>query len=230
MISLTLPSIHEGALRRTLDNINQTTRNFVEVVVVAPFQFEYKLRNGKVVWIKETTPLGCNGGHEIAAKFATQKFIAPWVDDHLFINGWDFIILWGFTLPQLGPLSVGLRHAIEPHVGTVFGKYYPYFPVMRLDDIKNIGWFSGEYKRGFADCDLAMRVWDAGGACVPSDIGVVLKHPDDARKMGDLMEGEAHCLPEDMALFLSRWGEKYGEGYDLSSLRGFNQDIVPGFQ
>jgi hypothetical protein len=226
VISLTLPSIRVGALRRTLDNINQTTRNFIEVIVVAPFSFDYQLRNGKIVWLKEETPLGCNGGHELAAKHATQNFIAPWVDDHLFINGWDLIVLWEFMVPQIGMRCIGLRHAIEPQVGTVFGKYYPYFPVMRKADVEAIGWFSGEYKRGFADCDLALRVWDKGGICVPSEVGVVLKHPDDSRKMDDLMEGEARCLPQDMDLFLRRWSKKYGAGYDLSRIRGFNQDIL----
>ena len=225
MISLTLPSIHEQSLRRALRNIDEMTRCFVEVIVVAPFRLDCELRCGEVIWVTEDAPLGCNGAHAAALRHATQDLVAAWVDDHLLVSGWDDVVRTEYSSHVWrAPYCLGLRHAEEKHVGTVFGRYYPYFPVMNLDDARRM-WFSGEYRRGFADCDLAMRVWDAGGRCEPSEIGVVLRHADDERKEDDLLESEVHSTSEDMALFLSRWGEKYGAGYDLSRVRGFNRDI-----
>ncbi len=105
---------------------------------------------------------------------------------------------------------------------------------MRSATARKLGWLTDEYWTGFADSDLAMRVWDAGGRCEWTSQGLIIPHGDDQRKnMGDThianidVVDQAHCRPDDMKLFISKWAPKYGKGWDTSHLRGFNVDITP---
>jgi hypothetical protein len=246
-ISITLPSIHPAALDRALRNVRDATRSAHEVIVVSPFE---PPRIGAVVWIPETKSTGCNAAHMAAMRAVTGEFVTGWVDDHYYVDGWDVLALAAFTEREAafhaavrassngspkrpGPFELGLRHINPTHVGTEFGIYYPYFPFMRSADAREVGWLTDEYWTGFADSDLAMRVWDAGGRCEWTPEGLVIVHPDDQRKnMTDTVANydivdQAHCRPDDMALFIRRWAPKYGAGWDTSHLRGFNVDVTP---
>lgn len=235
LISITLPSIHPGPLARTIGNIEDTTLSEVEIIVVSNFSIP-KLTRHRVVHLHETERFGPNAGHAFAAQYATGDFITAWVDDHIYVEGWDeratneFVTreakfqLSAPKVPRMErPFLLGLRHADRSIIGTVFGRYYPYFPFMRRIDAIRLGWLSGDYAVGFADCDLAMRVWDAGGMCAPTHAGIVKVHEDDDRKLPELVQ-EGHTLPEDMALFLHRWEARFGQGWDTKHLRGFNID------
>lgn len=230
-ISITLPSLYPDALARALQNIDDATRNEVEVIVVSPFEFTLRsLDCGPVRWIKESKSTGCNAAHMAAIGVAQGEFVTAWVDDHFYADGWDVLALADFEdrerkFHTIGgadkPYELGLRHVWPTHVGTEFGIYYPYFPFMRRDDVVRVGWLTDEYRQGFADSDLAMRVWAAGGRCEWSAQSLVCVHADDARKNGVVF------APQDMVLFIERWAPAYGKGWDISHLRGFNNDITP---
>jgi glycosyltransferase involved in cell wall biosynthesis len=240
MISITLPSLHPPALERALDNIRATVHDNVEIIVVSPYEPALKFdRRVRVVWIKEGDSEGANAAHEAALRKTTGDFVLAWVDDHEFVPGWDEIALDNFLAREFAfadrggppsPFCLGLRQAFTLRIGTVFGNYYPYFPLMRRRDAARGLWLTGDYRVGFADCDLGMRVWSAGGRCEWSREPLVRVLADDARKMPVLSGGadwigEAHTTAADMALFLSRWANRYGAGYDVTSLRGFNVDV-----
>lgn len=224
MISITLPCNRPEALHRTLANIQDTMRGWVEVIVCSPFPFgNMVLHNGMVIHVFDEHEAGCNAGHMMAASYATGDYITAWVDDHLYVDGWDELIIKNFERfgTTCQPLCLGLKHANRRQFGTVFGKYYPYFPFMRRSDLGRVGgWISGDYKSGFADCDLAMRVWAAGGYCTSSVDDLVLVHEDDNRKGQSV-----NCHPQDMELFVQRWKPRFGRGWDTSHLRGFNVDV-----
>ena len=233
MISITLPSLYPAALTRTLNNIHDTTRSEHEIIVVSPFEPPII---GNVLWIKETSKLGANAAHMAAMEKVSGEFITGWVDDHLYLDGWDKLVLEDFLEREAvfhsrnldKPFVLGLRHIEVSHVGTEFGIYYPYFPFMRTSTARTLGWFTDEYQVGFADSDLAMRIWSAGGRCEWTSVGIVtfLDDEEEAQKQ-ELTFGGAHCMPNDMALFLAKWAPKYGAGWDTSYLRGFNIDITP---
>lgn len=227
-ISISLPSIYGPALERTLKNIRDATRNSYEVILVSPIQ--PPIDEEHVVWIeeKEGTGTGCNAGHAAAYPRMTGDFLTPWVDDHFYVDGWDALAIQNYEDREKAfgkkgkPFVLGLRHAFPHHVGTEFGIYYPYFPFIRRSYVKNAkGWFDAAYKKGFADSDLALRVWAAGGRCEWSDHALVTVHSDDSRKVGIMFE------QSDMDLFVSRWAPKYGEGWSTSTIRDFNLDIEP---
>jgi GT2 family glycosyltransferase len=228
MISITLPTRRLIALVRTLDNLLATTRNPLQVVIASTFSeleeiSRYRERMN-LVYLIDRNRLGPNAAHAMAFEYVTGDYVLAWVDDHLMVDGWDCEVLKHFD--HRSPLLVGVRHKSVQHVGTCFGKYYGYFPMMRRMDVEKVGgWISPDYRKGFGDVDLAMRVWHAGGHCEPSIVQAAIQHEDDMIKLGDLLEGEAQSTPEDMQLFLSRWGEVFGKGWDTSHLRGFNLDV-----
>lgn len=226
-ISITLPSIYPDALRRALDNIEDATRNPYRVIVSSPFEPDRSaMRGGELVWLKEEKQTGCNAAHMAAVGHAGGEFVTAWVDDHLYMDGWDTSALANFEEREVdGPFILGLRHLNPTHVGTEFGIYYAYFPVMRVEHLDRIGWLTDEYRIGFADSDLCLRVWDAGGRCEWSAEHLVVVHPDDQRK-GTRPDGVMYHQ-HDMDLFLSRWAEKWGAGWDTSTLRNFNIDLTP---
>lgn len=169
---------------------------------------------------------GCNAGHALGLTKATGEFVFPWVDDHLMVDGWDVTAIAEFegreSVVNNRPFALGIRQVTSrPQVGTCFGIYYPYFPLMHADDARRLGWYSGEYKVGFGDADLAFRVWDSGGLIEWSHYELIMVHMDDGRKSGP------GYLPDDMRIFLERWAPVYGKtwGAGWKEFRDFNRDF-----
>ena len=221
MISITLPSIRPIALTHALRNLLSATRGDLQIVVVSPFR--PPVLDDRVEWIREHEPRGPNAAHAAAMERVRGDVVAAWVDDHLLMDGWDAGIEREIgELEQRGrPALLGLRHADRDQIGTVFGLYYPYFPVMRADDAREIGWFDGAYRRGFADADLAMRVIAAGGATGWTARGVATRCAEDEEK-GETVS----CDAADENLFLRRWSAGPGAGWRTDSLREYNRDMA----
>lgn len=215
---------------RALKNIGDACRCDYEIILVSPFEPPKEYAD-KIVWIEEKpgTGNGCNAGHAQAFAHMTGEFVCAWVDDHLFCDG-----AFNLAIPEYeererafhakrpdAPFVLGLRHVWPRHVGTQFGIYYPYFPLARRSALERVGWYDPQYKKGFADGDLAFRVWAAGGRCEWSSHGLICVTEDDSRKEGVIFE------PEDMELFIKRWAPEHGRGWNTDDLRGFNMDVVP---
>ena len=228
MISITLPSLSEQATARAVDNIGATASSPCEIIVVSPAPPHIATITPRVVWIEDQHLAGANAAHELGFRAATGEHVLAWVDDHALKPGWDLEALAKLAELQAlseRPAAVGLRH-VSGQIGTCFGFYYPYFPLMRRAHIEAVGgWLSREYRIGFADVDLALRVWAAGGRCAWTDQGVVEQLPDDDRKLGHLHQ-KAHTTPDDLALFLDRWRSSLGAGWPTNHVRDFNVDKV----
>ncbi len=220
MISITLPSIYPDALKRALENLRDTTIGPYQVVIVSSFDPPHIVApHGHMTWIREEKSLGCNPAHHVAFPHVVGEYVTAWVDDHLYVPGWDAIILKDFReRANVKPFLMGLRQG--PFVGLTFGMYYAYFPFMRTIDAHVVGdWFSADYERDFADVDLAMRVWKDGGVCEWSKDHLINAHVDDNRK------GSREVNKSDMAKFIARWKPVYGQSFDTNTLRAFNNDI-----
>lgn len=226
-ISITLPSIYPDSARRAIDNINERSCFAHEILVVSDFE----ATGDNVVWIKETERKGVAHAQHVAAQHATGDYVTAFADDYEYVPNWDAQILADFTSREgeREPFVMGVRYGLKL-IGTCFGLYYPNFPFMRRSVIKEIGYISPDYVRGFGDCDLGMRVWAAGGVCefsqaelmfpIMGDFGKTL---DDVRKAGAL------CTDDDRNLFVSRWSNRFGKGWDTRTLRGFNLDVDTDF-
>ncbi len=236
MISISLPSIYPDLVGRTLRNIRDATRSPYEVILVSPDPPPADCAE-HVTWIEEPvgTGTGCNAGHAAAWEHMTGDFVTPWVDDHLYVDGWDALAIANYERREaqfhrvspkpkdhLWPFVLGLRHIWPHHIGTQWGIYYPYFPLVRREYIERVGWYDPAYAKGFADGDLALRIWAVGGRCEWSDNGLIQVDLEaDNRKEGVMFS------PSDLDLFVQRWAPRYGDGWDTSHIRGFNIDIEP---
>lgn len=230
MISITLPSLYPEALSGALANLAETTRTPYEVIIVSPFEPQRG-----TAWVADDAMRGCAYAHAAAAKVAHGDYLVPFADDHRFVPGWDEVAVEEFEYRSRdvthsgAPFALGLRGHHSNHVGTNFGIYYPYFPMMRREHVEKVGWIGGDYQHGFGDSDLAMRVWDAGGRCEWSEAGLLFPSPDDKRKGSD--EGhraEAAYTDKDLQTFLDRWAPKYGKGWTCQpGIDQFNVDLRP---
>jgi glycosyltransferase involved in cell wall biosynthesis len=216
-ISITLPSIYPAALHRSLSNIRATTAGPHEIIVVS--QFEVSGENIK--WIKETEKRGCAFAHSVAAQYATGDFITPTADDCDYLPGWDerVIQIYNERAPKDGrPFLLGLHYGL---IGTVFGIYYANFPFLRRDHAMNIGYFDGNYRTGFTDSDLSLKIWSAGGRCEYSVERLIEITAEDKRKGGE------DCPADDLGYFVKKWRWKYGWRFDTSYMRAINVDFDP---
>jgi hypothetical protein len=226
MISITLPSLSEALIERALHNLDETSFSPCEIIVVSPTPPQRGDHRSRVIWVEDRNLAGANAAHELGFLYATGTYVLAWVDDHALRHGWDVHARLAIETAETSNrlIAVGLRHADE-QVGTCFGLYYPYFPMMRRSRVLEIGgWLSSEYRIGFADVDLAMRVWARGGRCEPVSPGVVDRLSEDERKLGGLYQ-EAHTTRDDLALFLDRWAGTLGAGWPTAHVRDFNVDV-----
>ena len=223
-LTVTLPSVNPDLLVQALDNLAAACVLEHEVVVVRPAPPPLL----RARWVRDELMAGCNAGHAQALSVARGEFLFPWVDDHALPRGWDAAVVAEFEAREARttrrPYMLGVRQAaVRPQVGTCFGVYYPYFPLVRTEDAEALGWYDGTYRVGFGDCDLAMRWWAAGGIAEWSAGTYATPLPEDgARKAGGL--GYA---PPDYARFVDRWAPVFGRtwGAGWRDLRDFNRDF-----
>lgn len=219
-LSLTLPSLFPDALKAAVTNIYATTRSVdYEIVVVSPFE----ARGPHITWVREEQPRGNCHAHNVAFQHSTGDIIVALSDDALVLPGWDEQAL-AFLHEREGdaPYALGL-HQSNHFTGTAFGIYYPFFPMMRRRTIEAIGgYYPSEFRAHFADPDIGMRVWSAGGRCEFSPQPLIARVQRDE---GPLERHKSASLDGDMRLFLSRWQPVYGAGWAGDELRDFNIDL-----
>lgn len=233
MISITLPSLHREQLVSVVENITWTARTHPEVIIVSPFQ-PYQVPGSRIVWVREDEAKGVSAAHAAAFAAATGEFVIPWADDHYFTDGWDEVLVGEFKKREmetgiggLGAFALGPRFVV-PHnnVETIFGRYYPCFPLMRRQTVVDVGgWLSPEFKVGFADPDLGMRVWEAGGRCEWSTARLLRPSQNNVRYPG---EGFETKFKTDAALLVRKWFHLASDRWDLSDTSRYNVGIDLG--
>lgn len=224
-ISFTLPSVFPDDLNRTLDAIYAATRTIdYEIVVVSRFE----VSKPKVKWVREDEARGCVPAHVTAFENASGDFVLAFSDDVTVLPNWDAQAMADFHEREQGrrPFCLGL-HLSTRVVGTVFGIYYPFFPLVRRATLDAVGFFSDRYQAHFADSDLALRIWEGGGRCEFSSRPLIIHH-DPKRDQGRTRKHRS--LAADMAVFSERWKSKYGRGWDTDQLEDFNLEINPATQ
>ncbi|MCG5239751.1 glycosyltransferase family 2 protein [Azospirillum doebereinerae] len=206
--SIILPTLRqplaEVAVRAILD---ASAGQSIEIVLVAPFALEHPcVRN-----VLETERRGNCSAHATGYEASTGDIIVAMSDDHLPLPGWldglakrieereklDFPFLGGMNRPDC------------PFFGTVYGLYYPYFPVLSRRSAEDVGgWFSRDYRAHFGDPDLAMRVWAMGGRCelLPGD-HLLVNRDEDPDSQSDHKTGS---LETDYATFLGKYHRAFG--------------------
>lgn len=211
-ISVTLPSLRAQMLVDTIQSIYAASIGHeVEIVVVAPFEVEAPF----VRYVPEGTPQGNCAAHAMAWEAATGDIVVAMSDDHRPEPGW----LDGLAeriAEREGrhfPFAGGLARPNVPHVGVAYGLYYPYFPVMSRRSVAAVGgWFDRAFTAHFADPDLGLRVWRAGGRCeLLSDARINAVPVSDAENAAVPFKSKA--FPQDFGTFVRRYHAEHGAGF-----------------
>lgn len=225
-LSITLPSLFPDLLAEALAALRRHTVGVdYEVLAVSPFRVDAP----DVRWIEETRPEGNCPAHARAAAVADGDLILPLCDDVTVMPGWADALLSFFLTREsrASPYVCGLNVDGGP-IGTVFGLYYPYYPVLRRETLARIGgYYDPGYRAHFGDCDLGLRIWEAGGRCefcIDARIAASPRRLDPTLPQAPT---RTSAKAADMARFVARWAPVYGRGWRTDELRDFNLN-VPG--
>jgi hypothetical protein len=221
-VSITLPSLFPTLLGKCLTHIRATVTGIdYEVVVVSPFEVE----GPDIVWVREDRPAGNCAAHRLAYVHSSGDVIVTLSDDRLPRAGWLTAVLHDLVRRERERPGTCLGLAHEPNIlGTVFGIYYPFFPVAFRHTIERAGgYFSADFAAHFGDADLGLRIWRAGGRCLPCFDAKL----DYVGLRDDVLES-AHRQEKflaDMALFVDKWKDSYGRRWSSGHPRDFNLNI-----
>lgn len=231
-LSLTLPTLFPGPAARIIENVRATIGDVdYEILLVSPFE----MAGPNIRWIREDTPAGCGAAHATACRNATGDVIFPLADDIELKPGWASA---GFRELQMHernrPYALGVGQ-VNQIVGTVFGIYYPFFPMVRQSTLDAVGGFYRPgLKHHFTDADFAFRIWSIGGACGFTEGAYVERTPRNTDGMAAtsqrLAESRDTALQKDTAIFLNAWQARYGRGWKTETLRDINIDVDPIFR
>lgn len=224
-LSVILPTLHPEAARATADSVYAAMAHLpgldFEIVACSP----ERVQGPRVVHVPEDTPEGSVAANLKALAASSGDLLLNLSDDvvlhPLAIRDALGCLLTREAIEGARPMLIGIHWLFENDdkgmIGTVWGRYYPYYFLMRRSE--RVGWMDRAYISHFADPDVAMKVYDAGGSCHLSP-GILyrISQPDGPHKMAS--------MARDMATFQMRWGAKFGGGWG-TALREFNVDLSP---
>ena len=221
LFSLSLPTLRQENAELVIKYIHDCSAGYdYEIVVVSPFE----IRGPQIRHVPEPEARGNCSAHAAAYAASSGEYVITFTDDIIPTPGWLDGLQQTMEAKEAQhfPFCGGLHRANWLIYGTVYGLYYPYFPVLSRRSAEQIGgYFSEDYAAHFGDPDLAMRVWDAGGRCeliISAKIYGLLQFDRTNQAEHKQTSGE-----RDMAMFKARWHARYGEAFG-EGLRDFNID------
>ena len=221
VFSLSLPTLRRQNLELVLEHIHHCSQGAdYEVVVVSPFE----VAGERLVHVPEEQASGNCPAHAAAYEASSGEYIITFTDDIIPTPGWldGLQQLMEHKETRHFPFCGGLHRANWQIFGTVYGLYYPYFPVLSRRSAEHLGgYFSRDFAAHFGDPDLAMRVWDRGGRCeLLPEVQIYGLHQLDCT---DESHHKCTSLERDSRVFQAKWKERYGTDFG-HQLRDFNID------
>jgi len=224
-LSIVLPSVFPKTLQRAVGNILSVTKGIdYEVVVVSPFEVS---GDPRVRWVREETPLGIVAAAALGGAAATGDILVAFCDDALFADNWVDTSLPALLAGEARHprFCLGLQIA-DRVLGTVFGIYYPYFPMLRRETMDAAGgYFSREFQSHFTDPDLGLRIWDIGGRCERTEAPVVAFTDRVGDEATSTLSRKGVSLARDTRVFYAKWAGKYGAGWRGDDVDDFNINV-----
>lgn len=220
LVSIIVPSLREKLLDGLLHSIERGAEGVAyEIIVIGPFSPKGK----STVWLKEEVPQGTC--HAIARGYeaASGDIVVLLSDDVLVTPGWLRHVVEFIVARERShfPFVAG-QNKSGGYFGTVYGRYYPYYPAISRESAQAVGGlFSREFVSHFGDPDLGLRVWRSGGRaelCYPSK----LIFASIERYFGAAPKKSA-TVDADFETFKAKWSPVYGLGWG-TSFREVNRD------
>ncbi|MBI3503654.1 MAG: glycosyltransferase [Proteobacteria bacterium] len=224
-LSLVLPSLFPTLIDGAIAAAHEAAAGIEhEIIVVSP----YEVSRPGVRWVPETAPRGSIAACNLGFSHATGDVIALIADDNRLSPGALRLALAHLAAREgaCPTLLLGFPRQVRhlTFVGSVYGRYYPYFFVARPSTLAKAGGaFDEGYRKHFADPDLGMRVWAAGGRCeIVAEANIV--DVDTRGTAGTAPDKALGSQAADFARFAGRWGhnfpdwgsDQFGINFDLS--------------
>lgn len=220
-LSVVLPTLFAELLPDAIDAAHAAAGDLTrEILVVSPFD----PGRSDVRWVPDPRPRGSIAAANAGFAAARGEIVALVSDDTRLTPG-----ALTASVARLGTLPGGMAGfprvvGGEPYIGTVFGHYYPYFFALARATLERVGPFDEGYRKHYADPDLALRIWAAGGRCeFLRDAAIV-----DVASRGTTGEAPDKALGSrdaDFARFLGLWGPKFDAAWGAEE-GGINLDLA----
>ena len=203
-ISIIVPSLREQQLLKCVESIITTTSGIdYEIIIISPFRPPVPC-----VWLKEEKPKGVNYAVERGYRRSKGEWIFVMSDEDRFTDGF-LLTLYKFALPHAGKLFIanpvlfgGVTTFDRPSIG-YYGKMFAPFPFIQKESAEKLGGlYDLRYKSFFADPDLSLRCWEAGGEVRRCD-KARLYHPHIEDKLH--MAAKTANFDKDQKAFAARW-------------------------
>ena len=209
-ISFVLPSIFPTLVAGAIEAARTEAAGLDhEIVVVSPFE----ISGPNVRWVKEESPRGSIAACNLGFAAATGDVLVLLADDNRLDPGalaLAFAHLQAHEA-QTPLLSVGFPLGVRGivAVGSVYGRYYPYFFMLRRTTLAAVGGgFDEGYVKFHADPDLGLRIWKAGGRCEFAP-GAIIRAVADRAGAGQAPDKSRGSAVSDFARFADIWGPSY---------------------
>jgi glycosyltransferase involved in cell wall biosynthesis len=229
-ISFVLPSIFPTLVAGAIEAAREAARGLDhEIVVVSPFE----ISGANVRWVKEETPRGSIAACNLGFAAADGDILVLVADDNRLDPGALELALAHLHARETEhPLlavgfPLGVRGIVA--VGSVYGRYYPYFFMLRRATLAAVGGgFDEGYVKYHADPDLGLRIWAAGGRCEFAP-GAIIRAVADRGGAGQAPDKSRGTAGSDFARFAAIWGPHYpgwGEAQNIINL-DIAGDLLP---
>jgi len=217
MISVIMPSLRPDAALCRVREFEATNKDTdYEITIVSPF----KIDGEKVNWVYEEKASGLTHAHNVAYQSSTGEYVVWWADDcsptpNCLAKMLNFVE--SQTGLFIGAYKLNDGYWLEPPLYAVYAKLYANFGCASRKTIEGIGGYLDTIYKGFwADVDMSLRTWEAGGRVeVCPNTWVDLTNSQEEISQ----ENKEENFDNDLETFLKRWHHKLGNGVDISAVR-----------
>jgi glycosyltransferase involved in cell wall biosynthesis len=211
LISIIMPALRPELAVKAIQHIFVNSRRVaIEIVVVAPFD----IQGDRIRHVKETEPRGVIAANIAGYAAATGDIIVAMTDDMLPQEAWLNEVEERIRMMEARffPFAGGLNMVTAGVFGSVYGLYYPNFPVISRRSLDAVGgWFQPEFTAHYADPDLGMRVWDKGGRCELIESACIAENFAEDPATQSKHKMTTHL--KDFETFAGKYHDRYGQGF-----------------
>jgi len=210
-ISILLPSLRPEMVKRRIEEFAQTNPNVdYEIIVVSPFKVEGK----NVKWI-EDRKLGSVFATNLAYYYSNSNYLMYYSDKVIPTKNCLTAMLNYVKLnvePFIGAFKMVRPNGQEIGAFKCYNKLYACYGCMSKKTVRLIGGFFDIYfLHSWADIDISLRCWEAGGKVEVCQNAIVKPIPLKDKVYKDHRN---QTWNKDVEYFLSKWHNKLGEGFE----------------
>lgn len=205
-LSVLMCSIRPSHARDAIERLRPDLAAFEhEIVVVSPFEVE----GPRIVWVREEAPRGSVNAANLGFSALRGRLFLQASDDVAFDRGSvptaarQLAAMRANDLPCVG---FAHRRGAQDYAHAAYGHYVPGFYLAPTDAVRSLGadLYDPQFTAAWADQDLGLRIWAAGGRCEVATAGGVQNFGVGARQPIAAGMNEDNTSRE-FAAFAAKW-------------------------